>query len=135
MIKIRNRLEKKGKRGKDNKSRFIKKKEKKLKKLKAKLEEKNESNTVNINEGKAINNDEDVEKFIDNIKKQKIEEENYLNACFLDDKYSLYGNYKYRCDNILSNLLIDEIFKEKSAILQILRFITKNNFLKEDEKN
>ena len=75
---------------------------------------------------------ENVDAIIESLrKKQKLE----------NDEYKDFFNYKsnnayhrYRVNTLLTNLTIDEIYKERTVILQILRYLVNENFFQENEE-
>ena len=38
------------------------------------------------------------------------------------------NNYHYKTNNLLTNLVLDEIYKERNVLLQSIRYIMNNNF-------
>lgn len=71
-------------------------------------------------------NEEKIEEIIASLKQKQKEENDELDQ--FKNRRSYGGNYKYKANTLTANLLLEEIFKERSIILQTLRYIKKENF-------
>lgn len=71
-----------------------------------------------------INSPQDI---IDHLTQRRQEDDSIIDA-FIFDKHSS-DRFKYQQHNLLNNILLDDIYKERSIILQTIRYIVNNNYL------
>jgi len=53
---------------------------------------------------------------------------------FLGDKPNS-DRFRYQQNTLLTSLLLDEVYQERSTMLKVIKHLVKNNFLQEPQKN
>jgi hypothetical protein len=53
---------------------------------------------------------------------------------FLGDKPNA-DRFRYQQNTLLTSLLLDEVYQERSTMLKVIKHLVKNNFLQEPQKN
>lgn len=116
----------------DKPSKNQRKKKKYLEKMQKKLfnTEKTIGELENLEE-KPEEEKEKIEEIIANIKSRQTEENNDLQA-YLKFKTNS-AQHRYKLNTLTTNLVLDEIFKERSIILQCFRYLAKENLLENEE--
>lgn len=66
---------------------------------------------------------------IQHLKSRKQEDQDVVEN-FLNNKPA-FDRFRYHQNNLLSNLLLEDVFKERNIMVQALRYIVKNNFLQD----
>lgn len=72
-----------------------------------------------------------AQEIIEHLKTRKHEDQLVVDN-FLNDKTTC-DKFRYHQNNLLSNLLLEDVFKERNIMLQALRYLVKNNFLQETQ--
>ena len=105
-------------------------KQRKQQKFLEKMQEKIKNKEQCIGDLEPIEDDK-LDEIISNIKARQEEDSHDLQS-FLESKTNS-AQHRYRLNTLTTNLVLDEIFKERSIILQCFRYIVKEDFFKEGE--
>lgn len=89
------------------------------------IEGKNETSETQA--PKKQNKSHTAAEIIEHLKSRRQEDDELVNNFLTDKKAS--DKFKYLQNNLLSNLLLEDVFKERNIMLQSLRYLVKHNFL------
>lgn len=98
--------------------------------FKGKSKKKVKTSTTKEEFSKLHPNEENLSVIIENLISKREKEEESLSS-FIEKGRIQAANYKYKDNHLLSNLMLEEMNKERSSLLQMIRYIVKSDFFSE----
>ncbi|EAR92112.1 nuclear fragile X mental retardation-interacting protein (macronuclear) [Tetrahymena thermophila SB210] len=98
------------------------------------IEDEDQENSNNVsNRAGQFSEKEKINEMINELKEKRDKYSQELDLSF--NYKSNSSNFRYKANTLLTNLVLDEIYRERNYLLQAIRYIVSNNFFDEQAEN